>query len=224
MVFRGDRRGVRHDAPKGREMDGRASSQESVYWRVDTPVRRRTDRCQSGASLYEALITLSIASILVTGGTSLHSVILDNSIKSQAGLLFADLQMARSEAITRRNRVTLCKSPDGTGCSDDAEWRKGWIVFADLNENNTLDEDETVIHVRQGWQGQTALRYGGPIATYDHVTYFPQGYASQSATFSFCDKRGSAKARAIIISTTGRPRTSTKNKDNNPIDCSWASP
>jgi len=204
-------------------MDGRATPQESACWRVDMPVRCRTCRKQSGASLYEALITLTIASILITGGTSLHSVIVDNSIKSQVGLLFADLQLARSEAIMRRGQVTMCKSPNGTDCSKDAEWREGWIVFADLNDNDAPDEGETIL-VRQGWQGQPALRYGGPKASYDRLTYFPQGYARQSATFTFCDNRGSEKARAIIISQTGRPRTSTKNKDNNPIDCSWASP
>ncbi len=205
-------------------MDGRTSSQESVCWRVDTPVRRRTDRNQSGASLYEALITLTIASVLVTGGVSLQPVILDNSLKSHAGLLFADLQLARSEAIMRRNRVTMCKSPNGTNCSDDSEWREGWIVFADLNENNTLDEGESVIHVRQGWQGQPALRYGGPKESYDYTTYYPQGYARQNATFTFCDHRGSAKARAIIIGPTGRPRRSTKDSENKPLNCAWASP
>lgn len=205
-------------------MDGRASSQKSACWRVDTSVRRRADRKQSGASLYEALITLAIATVLVTGGVSLRPVVLDNSLKSHAGLLFADLQLARSEAIMRRGAVTVCKSLDGTNCSDDSEWREGWIVFADLNGNNALDEGETVIRVQQGWQGQPALRYGGPKVSYDYLTYYPQGYARQSATFTFCDDRGSAKARAIIISTTGRPRTTTKNTDNKPIDCSWASP
>ena len=54
-----------------------------------------------------------------------------DSVKQLVGAL----NMARSEAIKRGVRVTLCKSadPDATtpACAPGAAWNQGWLVFVD---------------------------------------------------------------------------------------------
>jgi hypothetical protein len=40
-----------------------------------------------------------------------------------------------------------------------------------------------------------------------------------TATFTFCDDRGSPAARAVIISQTGRPRVSDRSAANTPLAC-----
>jgi hypothetical protein len=40
-----------------------------------------------------------------------------------------------------------------------------------------------------------------------------------TATFTFCDDRGSPAARAVIISQTGRPRVSNRSAANTPLTC-----
>ncbi len=177
-----------------------------------------------GVHAPEAVTAAAITGVLLSMATpALHSLILNNHMTTEVNVLMAVLNSTRGEAIKRGSAVTVCTSPNGTNCSDDSEWRAGWIVFADLNGNHVMDNGETVIRAQQGWQGPLALRYGGPKESYSYLTYYPEGYARPNATFTFCDSRGPAKAKTILINTVGRPRSSTKNSENKQIDCSWAS-
>ncbi len=196
-------------------------ARESRPHRIDLP----PTGSQRGFTLPEAVTTVAIVGVMVSLTTpALRSLTLNNRMITGVNTLMAELNTARGEAIKRGSAVTVCKSPSGTKCSNDSEWREGWILFTDPNENHKLDAGEIVIRVRQGWQGELALRYGGPKESYDYLTYYPEGYARPNATFTFCDNRGYAKAKAILINTVGRPRTSTKNSENKQFDCSWASP
>lgn len=186
-----------------------------------------------GFTLPEAVTAVAIVGVLISLATpTLRSLSLNNRMSAEVNGLMAALHTTRSEAIKRGLAVTVCKSPNGTKCSDDSEWREGWIMFTDPNENHKLDAGEIVIRVQQGWQGELALRYGGPKASYAYLTYYPEGYARPNATFTFCDNRGYAKAKAILINTVGRPRSSTAvlntsyaiDSENKSLVCSWISP
>lgn len=196
-------------------------------------VRHPVVAVQRGFSLTEAVMSLAIVGVLTSLAVpSLRDVTRNSRMTTEVNGLMAALNTTRSEAIKRGSAVTVCKSPSGTKCSDDSEWREGWIMFTDPNENHMLDAGEIVIRVQQGWQGELALRYGGPKASYAYLTYYPEGYARPNATFTFCDNRGYAKAKAILINTVGRPRRSTavlntsyaKDSENNSLVCSWVSP
>lgn len=177
-----------------------------------------------GFSLYELLTTLSVVSVVGTFAAGMNGVIQHHRLSAEVNQLLTDIHLTRSEAIKRGTTVTLCRSQNGITCSDDSEWREGWIIFVDPNKNSRKDDGEAVIRVQQEWPGRLALRYGGEKESYNHTTYHPAGYARPNATFTICDGRGSAKAKAIIINAAGRPRSSTKNTNSKPLDCSWASP
>jgi hypothetical protein len=57
----------------------------------------------------------------------------------------------------------------------------------------------------------------------DAVFYWPVALAGTTATFIFCDERGTNAARAIIVSQTGRPRISTRDSAGKPLKCKAAS-
>src|SRR5690349_2717570 len=99
-----------------------------------------------GVTLYELLIVLAIASVLLALAAPAFCSI-GNSIKlsSMSNSLVAHLQLARSEAIKRNGRVVMCKSPDGSHCTSAGGWEHGWIVFQDTNNNGDLDGEETII-------------------------------------------------------------------------------
>jgi hypothetical protein len=42
---------------------------------------------------------------------------------------------------------------------------------------------------------------------------------STNGTVVFCDRRGAAAARAVIVSFTGRPRVDTRDADGRPLRC-----
>lgn len=174
---------------------------------------------QSGYSLYDLMVTLSVAGVVSTGAVSAQQFIEEGRMRARVDQLRGDLMLARSEAVKRGASVTICKSPDGFGCDDRSPWQHGWMMFADTNANHARESDETVLRVQQALDGGTALRYG-KTTDYDYVTYYPTAYASPATTFTFCDRRGATKAKAIIINWTGRARVSTKTSDGEPLSCS----
>ena len=177
---------------------------------------------QVGYSLHDLIVTSAVVVTLATGTPAIMGMVQSSRMTAEVNELITHLSLARSETIMRGTTVTICKSKDSATCSNDSEWQNGWIVFTDPNENQQVDAGETIIHAHQALHGGVALRYGGEKETYRYLTYHPPGYARPNATFTFCDRRGSDKAKAIIINTVGRPRSSDKNAENKALNCSWA--
>ncbi len=176
-------------------------------------------RC-TGHSLTEVLTTLAVAGVVVGSGVpAMQNLVYEQRLTTQVNQLFTDLYLTRSEAIKRATQVTLCKSGDGTSCSTTSGWQDGWIVFADTNENETVDAGEPIIRVGQALTGGVTLRFG-ETGTYRYVRYKPDGAAWPNATFTFCDPRGASGARAIILSNTGRARISDKSSSDGALNCS----
>lgn len=83
--------------------------------------------------MLELLVVLTILAILLTLAVPLMGeVIQRNRLAADASLFVVDLAFARSEAIKRRQPVTLCSSGDGRSCSSSDDWSPGWIIFSDV--------------------------------------------------------------------------------------------
>jgi len=174
---------------------------------------------QAGFSLYDLIVTSAVASVLSLGAIGVTSLVQETRMTTAVNLLMGDLSLARSESIKRHAVVTLCKSSDSASCSSDAGWQEGWIIFTDDNNNHRVDTDEAVIRVQQRLDGNLKLRYG-ETGRYGYVRYRPDGEAWPGATFSFCDGRGAAKAKGVIVYWSGRPRVTTKTSEGKPLSCS----
>ena len=192
--------------------------------RSQQDLRRRDERAptrhiMAGYSLHDLLVTSTVAGFLGVGGASMAGLVQDARMTAAVNELMGNLNLARSESIKRGSRIAICRSQDGISCSGTG-WNEGWIVFTDANENYKLDDDETLILVRQEMPGNISLRYGGEKASYARLAYYPEGYARPNATFIFCDNRGPVKAKSVIINTVGRPYTSDKTWEKKPLTCS----
>src|SRR4030067_601946 len=91
---------------------------------------------QGGYSLYDLIITSAVASVLGVGAMGMSSLLQDARMTAATNQLMGHLSLARSEAIKRNARVTLCKSRDAVACTDASAWQEGWLVFADDNKNH----------------------------------------------------------------------------------------
>lgn len=175
---------------------------------------------ENGYTLHEALIALVIAGILTASAVGFRRLVMHNKITTQVNVMVADLNLARSEAIKRGQTVTLCQSNTRTDCTGSSDWHEGWILFADANNNRSLDDDEEPIRTQEALSHGTSLEFRGSGRGRDHyVTYWPQGFATPNGTFSFCNSQGSAAPRAIILYWTGRARTSTENAEGGRLAC-----
>lgn len=89
-------------------------------------------RKNKGFTLIELLITLAVAAIVMSVAIpSFTQMMLNNSSATVGTELSVALNYARSEAIKRAQRVSICASDNGIACLPANNWKEGWLVFVD---------------------------------------------------------------------------------------------
>lgn len=166
---------------------------------------------QSGFTLIEAMLALAVAAILlVVAVPGMSTVYLDNRRTATVNDFFTGLQLARSEAIAKNQRVVVCASKSGLDCA--GNWSDGVLVFTDRDRDRTRDADEPVVFAL----GALELKISStafPAA----LSYRPNGRVmaatirDNTGDFEFCDHRGSASARTVLIDPSGRPMVAKTN-------------
>lgn len=87
---------------------------------------------KNGFTLIELVVTLAVLAIAVgLAAPSFTQQIRNNSSVSLASEFQTALGFARSEAVKRASRISLCPSSDGASCLTAEDWTKGWMVFVD---------------------------------------------------------------------------------------------
>ncbi|MBL8499359.1 MAG: GspH/FimT family pseudopilin [Nitrosomonas sp.] len=161
---------------------------------------------QHGFTLTELLVTLSVASILLTVAVpSYRMFVQDNLLSMQSNNFYSTLALAKSEAIRRSSRVTVCPSTNGTGCTGGVVWSNGWLVFSDINGNGVVEAGEEILQVGAAFTGGNTFTGAKP-----RVIFTANGFSMESNdTFTLCDSRGASYSKAIILNMQGRFRTET---------------
>ena len=176
----------------------------------------------SGFTLIELIITVVIASILISLAAPSFSGFIKNSrLTSQANELMADLTFARSEAVKRGANITVCKSTGGTTCNPAANWSDGWIVV------NTASGQ--VFRAHEALTGQNTMvgtANAAPGLT-DQIVYTRTGISELQGLeeFRICDyNRGPAQGRLIEVAITGRARIAIDANTSRPLPPAACSP
>jgi type IV fimbrial biogenesis protein FimT len=170
---------------------------------------------QRGFTLVELIVTLVVASVLLAVAIpGFSSMIKNNRLATSANALVTAANIARSEAIKRGVRVTVCKSADGATCTTSNDWEQGWIVFTDQNNDASVSTGETLIRVHEALPGEVTMQGAGNVANY--LSFVGTGQSQlidgnvQSGTISLCDDRSGAFGRDLAMSATGRISLTTK--------------
>lgn len=170
-----------------------------------------------GFTLIEIMIALAVLSILgVIAVPGFTNLINDSTRANAVNSFIHTVFLARSEAIKRGEIVSICKSTNGADCAAGADgWDAGWITFVntDRDEPPVRDENEKLLQVQDGW------RQGRISSNRPAYSFRPHIQGVINGTLVFCDRRGSAAARAVIISHTGRPRVAQRDASNRPLAC-----
>ncbi len=106
-----------------------------------------------GFTLVELLVTLAIGAILLAIAIPGYAFLINASrLTAVTNDLVSALHLARSEAIKRGMRVTVCKTSNATAatpaCDTTASWQQGWLVFADGGTRGVIDSGDTLLWVQ----------------------------------------------------------------------------
>ena len=168
---------------------------------------------KKGFTLIELMMVLMLTAIVLTLAVpSFQNIISSNRLTTQVNEFVSALNLARSEAIKRGVRVTLCKSADGTTCTNTGGYDQGWIVFSDLNDNADFDDnessDEELIRVVGNLGNKISITGNRNVAKY--ISFISSGTSQlinggfQAGTITLCQEQD---GRNIIINRIGRIRT-----------------
>lgn len=173
--------------------------------------------------MIELMIALAVLSIIISVGLPRMSVFFKgNRMVVNANDMIAGLNIARSEAIKRNGRVSICKSANAgavtPSCETSGGWDQGWFVFVEgTDEGNVFGEftanDGAILRINTGAEGSNVTITAASTGIANYVTFTSRGApkqrngASQSGVFRICDERGLSNARAVILNASGRVRT-----------------
>ena len=163
---------------------------------------------QAGLTFIEILAALAIVALSLTLALPAYqSVVQANRLSAGSNALSGSMHLARSEAVLRGQRVTMCVSDDGDICSATGGWHRGWIVFHDPDANAQRGAGEALLHVQPALE---ALSITGNQPVVRYVSYSSLGWprlttgALQMGTLTVCAER--QQGRKIVLSRTGRVR------------------
>ncbi|MES1930385.1 type-4 fimbrial pilin related signal peptide protein [Salinisphaera dokdonensis CL-ES53] len=158
-----------------------------------------------GFTLLELLVTIAVAAILLAIAIpSYRSVVQRNAMAATVNDLVGDLNYARSQAVTRGQRVYVCKSSGNSACNAGGDWSQGWLVYVPDPDSTTPTRANT-LRVRGALEGQITISGNNNV---DSVAFFdPNGFAMGSIGTFTANADSTAQQTEIVISGTGRIRT-----------------
>lgn len=166
----------------------------------------------SGFTLIEIMVTIAIVGIFASIALpSFSKLIESNRINTATNELVSNLLLARSEALKRRNTVTICPSSNQTSCNDNTNFSTGWIVFLDCDNDIIPGETitdcgpngtEDIIKVGDGFDSIYMTNQ-----TVKKISFGFSGRLAGAASTFDIGKDASNKKKKIVLSRVGRVRS-----------------
>lgn len=164
----------------------------------------------AGFTLLEALVVMALLGLMVSlAAPAMSALRQQHQLQAQAEGLLDSLVLARSEALRRQMRVSLCARASDTACHASGDWQLGWLVFADANDNAQLDASDTLIEVHPAVPEAMQLTVTNTVKAY--FSYGAEGRSAtlngafMAATWRFC-KPGLESGWQVVSNALGRPR------------------
>ncbi|WP_067862763.1 GspH/FimT family pseudopilin [Neptuniibacter marinus] len=104
---------------------------------------------EKGFTLLELMIAIVILGIILGLGVPSYNSITESSrLRAATHSLNSAIQLARSEALTRRETAAACRSNLAfTACEFGADWSRGWMVVTQQGADLETAADVTVIRI-----------------------------------------------------------------------------
>ena len=163
-----------------------------------------------GFTLLELLVTVAVAAILMAIAIPSYRQYVISSQRADASTsLFASLQRARSEAITRNSSIILCQrnyySTGAASCDTDADgtWEEGWLLLTSdgtFSAGGEPDANAEVLLIGEPVGGN--IRVSTTMTASGYVMFNNAGRPDETASFTVCAS-GTTVGRQIEMGLSG---------------------
>jgi type IV fimbrial biogenesis protein FimT len=158
-----------------------------------------------GFTLTELMVALVIVGVLAAiAAPSYREFMQDTRMSGDANEFLTMVNFARSEAIKRDARVTMCRSADGATCADAGGWEQGYVIYVDASTAGTLDNGDTILRVHGPLNTQSTLT--GEANKVDvYISFIGDGRsmlandAAQAGNVDLCNKDGFGSGRRLEL-------------------------
>lgn len=161
-----------------------------------------------GFTLIELMISLSvIAALLVIAAPSWKTQTAKNRLVTTTNKMIGALAYTRSEAVKQGTQATLCTSNDQSNASPSctaSAWQDGWLVWADLDRDGSLDSPTEIVRMSEPLKGNVAITAGSTTFAFDST-----GFTSTPSIFKICDDRIGNHGREIRLLVSGSSALTT---------------
>lgn len=166
-----------------------------------------------GFTLVELMVTVAVVAILLAiGAPQLQGFLFKQRVAADVDTLGAAMHLARSEALKRSGRVSVCPLPAGHAdrCVSAAtkDWSNGWMVFinypsAASGDNEYDSTRDTLLRVEQAVRSGSVMSNTDAIA----VSFQANGLAlgnAQTFTIQPANTTGDPSCKQVTLSAQGR--------------------
>lgn len=155
-----------------------------------------------GFTLLELMTAIAVLGILLAIGVPAFSNITRaNQIAAESNNLLAALTIARSEAVKRGVRVSVCAAATAATCDAGVNWGNGWIVFEDdFGSAGVLDASDIPLQVAPRLASGVTI-----MGTASAVSFARTGRAELASSFDVT-KSGctGTQRRTLTVDLSGR--------------------
>jgi Tfp pilus assembly protein FimT len=150
---------------------------------------------------------LGIVAVIAGAAVPLFSrLVLESRMNAAASTVMHAVNLARQFSATRSEAMRLCGSGDAMTCTGWTDWTSGILL---VGATGTFRQS-----LEPAGSGAPRVRSNRASLDFEAGT----GFATP-ATLTLCDRRGSQGARAVIVSRSGRPRTSDRDASDRTLTC-----
>lgn len=165
-----------------------------------------------GLVLLEALMAISVLAVLAALAAPSFAALAERTkLRNGVQALTSSLYAARAEALKRGGHVTLARR-SGPDCGTSDQWRCGWIVFADADEDGVrTPSDDELLHTGQAPPGIDVIQTGQLAAL--KLSAWGQFNGMGGVGFVLCSRADPGLSTVISISAGGRLQALSKVDD-----------
>jgi type IV fimbrial biogenesis protein FimT len=173
-----------------------------------------------GVTLIELVVTMAVFSIVLSiAAYSFKDVLWKNQVNVASNEFVTALNFARSEAVTRGQVVTVCRSLNANLADTPATpepscttalgsgWETGYIVFVDANGDGTRAANDDLLRVFAGARGGVTMT-GNVLNVANNICYAATGF-SLGNTPGTVTIGNATRTISVVLSSNGRVRTET---------------